>query len=185
MIVNQKQRWQSWTWTAGVAHKELSRNSIGTRFFRPVNLRTSRDGSLRDWVFYGMSRNGSCGITQTCIFFSFLILPKKNEREERIQIGAQDLKVLTYVPPKFLESNFLKSLPDQSINQPIDSSEKKMSDLPPEKTNMELSSSSSMPGPSSSLHHSYSRKQKSLGLLCTKSVPFIITFLYSFGFFDY
>lgn len=28
-------------------------------------------------------------------------------------------------PPKFLESNFLKSLPDQSINQPIDSSEKK------------------------------------------------------------
>ncbi|KAF3604210.1 hypothetical protein F2Q69_00035604 [Brassica cretica] len=42
-----------------------------------------------------------------------------------------------------------------------------MSDLPPEKTNMELSSSSSMPGPSSSLHHSYSRKQKSLGLLCT------------------
>nr|VDC75964.1 unnamed protein product [Brassica rapa] len=42
-----------------------------------------------------------------------------------------------------------------------------MSDLPPEKTNMELSSSSSMPGSSSSLHHSYSRKQKSLGLLCT------------------
>ncbi|KAF8106653.1 hypothetical protein N665_0136s0025 [Sinapis alba] len=42
-----------------------------------------------------------------------------------------------------------------------------MSDLPPEKTNMELSSSSSMPRPSSSLHHSYSRKQKSVGLLCT------------------
>lgn len=47
-----------------------------------------------------------------------------------------------------------------------------MSDLPPEKPNMELSSSCSMPGSSSSsLHHSYSRKQKSLGLLCTKSVP--------------
>ncbi|CAH8350706.1 unnamed protein product [Eruca vesicaria subsp. sativa] len=44
-----------------------------------------------------------------------------------------------------------------------------MSDLPPpEKPNMELTSSSSMPGSSSSsLHHSYSRKQKSLGLLCT------------------
>ncbi|KAF8088951.1 hypothetical protein N665_0525s0011 [Sinapis alba] len=39
-----------------------------------------------------------------------------------------------------------------------------MSDLPPEKPNMELSSSSSMPGSSSSLHHSYSRKQKSLGV---------------------
>ncbi|CAA7043341.1 unnamed protein product [Microthlaspi erraticum] len=42
-----------------------------------------------------------------------------------------------------------------------------MSDLPPEKLKMVLSPSSSMPESSSSLHHSYSRKQKSLGLLCT------------------
>ncbi|KAL1192823.1 E2F transcription factor-like E2FE [Cardamine amara subsp. amara] len=43
-----------------------------------------------------------------------------------------------------------------------------MSDLPPERSKMTIySSSSSMPESSSSLHHSYSRKQKSLGLLCT------------------
>ncbi|KAF8100070.1 hypothetical protein N665_0231s0010 [Sinapis alba] len=42
-----------------------------------------------------------------------------------------------------------------------------MSDPPPENPKLALSSSSSMPESSSSLHHSYSRKQKSLGLLCT------------------
>ncbi|KAJ4890377.1 E2F transcription factor-like E2FE [Raphanus sativus] len=42
-----------------------------------------------------------------------------------------------------------------------------MSDLPPENPKTTLSSPSSMPESSSSLHHSYSRKQKSLGLLCT------------------
>ncbi|KAL0713819.1 hypothetical protein Bca4012_020797 [Brassica carinata] len=42
-----------------------------------------------------------------------------------------------------------------------------MSDPPPENPKLTLTSSSSMPESSSSLHHSYSRKQKSLGLLCT------------------
>ncbi|KAJ0248426.1 E2F transcription factor-like E2FE [Hirschfeldia incana] len=42
-----------------------------------------------------------------------------------------------------------------------------MSDLPPENPKLILSPSSSVPESSSSLHHSYSRKQKSLGLLCT------------------
>ncbi|EOA25058.1 hypothetical protein CARUB_v10018365mg [Capsella rubella] len=42
-----------------------------------------------------------------------------------------------------------------------------MSDLPPERSKMVVYSPSSMSETSSALHHSYSRKQKSLGLLCT------------------
>ncbi|WZZ48691.1 hypothetical protein YC2023_048798 [Brassica napus] len=41
----------------GLARKGLSRDGTGTRFSRPANLRVSRDGSLRDWVFCGMGRN--------------------------------------------------------------------------------------------------------------------------------
>ena len=39
-----------------MTHKKLSRNGIGTKFSRPVNLQASRDGFLRDWIFYEMSR---------------------------------------------------------------------------------------------------------------------------------
>ena len=101
----------------GLARKGLLRNGIGTRFSRLVNLRDSQDGSLRDWVFYGMgrngscgitwiriffygmSRNGSCGITWTRIFFSFLILPEKNERE------SEKKAILVTFPPENIRSS--------------------------------------------------------------------------------
>ena len=51
-----------------------SRYGIRTRFSRSVNL--------RDWIFCGMGRNGSCGITWTHIFFFiFFILLEKNKKE--------------------------------------------------------------------------------------------------------
>ena len=65
-------------WTAGLVGKKLSRSSIGTRFFRSVNLRISRD-----WVFCEMGRNGSCGITWTHIFFHLLFYLKKTKNSVR------------------------------------------------------------------------------------------------------
>lgn len=102
------------------------------------------------------------------------------------------LKLLTYLPkfPLFFIRISFWVLNPSKIPIPIPNSQSHplipsiMSDLPPEKSIVPVSSSlSSMPESSSSLHHSYSRKQKSLGLLCTKLVPFYKTHLVSFEFF--
>lgn len=66
----------AWIWTMdlnrGPVRKGLSRNGIGTRCFRPVNLWASRDGPKRVMQDY----------VDPHFFSSFLILSEKREREQ-------------------------------------------------------------------------------------------------------
>ena len=82
------------------------------KFSRPVNLRASRDGSLRDWAFCGMSRNGSCEITWTRIFFFISYFTRKNEKE------SEKKAILV----TFLSENIRSSGDDDSSSSDDDSS---------------------------------------------------------------